>query len=68
MSAGFERALGMEGISKSQVSRVCAELDAGVKRSPTRRLDGSYPYLRLDATFRPNQHTDRLRSGQAGGR
>ena len=44
----------MERISKSQVSRVCAELDAAVKRSPTRRLEGHYPYLRLDATFRPN--------------
>jgi len=54
VSAGFERALGMEGISKSQVSRVCTELDAAVKRSRTRRLDGPYLYLRLDATFRPN--------------
>jgi putative transposase len=45
------KALGLEGISKSQVSRVCAALDAEVERFRTRRLDGVYPYLWLDATF-----------------
>jgi putative transposase len=45
------KALGVEGISKSQVSRVCAALDGEVERFRTRRLDGVYPYLWLDATF-----------------
>jgi transposase-like protein len=45
------KSLGMAGISKSQVSRLCAELDAEVERFRTRRLEGSYPYLWLDATF-----------------
>jgi transposase-like protein len=45
------QALGMHGISKSQVSRVCADLDAAVERFRTRRLEGGYPYLWLDATF-----------------
>lgn len=45
------RALGMEGISKSQVSRLCQELDAEVERFRTRRLEGPYPYVWLDATF-----------------
>jgi transposase-like protein len=45
------KALGMEGISKSQVSRLCAELDAEVERFRSRRLDGPYPYVWLDATF-----------------
>jgi putative transposase len=45
------KALGLEGISKSQVSRVCAALDAEVERFRTRRLGGVYPYLWLDATF-----------------
>ena len=45
------QALGMSGISKSQVSRLCEELDAVVTRFRTRRLDGAYPYLWLDATF-----------------
>jgi transposase-like protein len=45
------RALGREGISKSQVSRLCGELDAEVERFRTRRLEGPYPYAWLDATF-----------------
>ncbi len=45
------KALGMEGISKSQVSRLCAELDAEVERFRTRRLEGAYPSVWLDATF-----------------
>jgi putative transposase len=45
------KALGMNGISKSQVSRLCQELDAEVKRFRTRALAGPYPYLWLDATF-----------------
>jgi transposase-like protein len=45
------KALGMEGISKSQVSRMCAELDQEVERFRTRRLTGHYPYVWLDATF-----------------
>lgn len=42
------RALGTEGISKSEVSRLCNELDAGMKQSRDRRLDGEYPYVWLD--------------------
>ena len=45
------QALGLQGISKSQVSRLCAELDAEVERFRTRRLEGPYPYVWLDATF-----------------
>lgn len=45
------KALGMEGISKSQVSRLCTELDAEVERFRTRPLRDPYPYLWLDATF-----------------
>jgi putative transposase len=45
------QALGMTGISESQVSRLCAELDAEVERFRTRRLAGPYPYVWLDATF-----------------
>lgn len=44
------RALGCDGISKSQVSRICAELDAVVEAFRNRPLDaGPYPYLWLDA-------------------
>ena len=45
------KALGMSGISKSQVSRLCQALDAEVERFRTRKLDGSYAYVQLDATF-----------------
>jgi putative transposase len=45
------QALGMTGISKSQVSRLCAALDAEVQRFRERRLEGAYPYVWLDATF-----------------
>jgi transposase-like protein len=45
------RALGMTGIAKSQVSRLCQELDAVITAFRTRRFDGTYPYLWLDATF-----------------
>lgn len=45
------RALGMSGISKSQVSRLCAQLDAAVSRFRTRPLTAEYPYVWLDATF-----------------
>jgi transposase-like protein len=45
------QALGMQGISKSQVSRLCAELDKEVQRFRTRTLEGPYPYVWLDATF-----------------
>ncbi len=45
------QALGMTGISKSQVSRLCSELDTEVQRFRDRRLEGAYPYVWLDATF-----------------
>jgi putative transposase len=45
------QALGMTGISKSQVSRLCQALDQEVERFRTRRLEGPYPYTWLDATF-----------------
>jgi hypothetical protein len=43
--------LGMAGISKIQVSRLCQEMDTEVERVRNRRLEGIYPYLWLDATF-----------------
>jgi putative transposase len=45
------QALGMQGMSKSQVSRMCAELDKEVESFRTRKLTGPYPYVWLDATF-----------------
>jgi len=45
------QALGMNGMSKSQVSRLCQELDGEVERFRSRKLEGDYPYVWLDATF-----------------
>ena len=45
------KSLGMTGISKSQVSRLCAELDEEVERFRSRPLEGEYPYVWLGATF-----------------
>ncbi len=45
------KALGLDGISRSQVSRLCEELDAEVERFRQRKLEGSYPFVWLDATF-----------------
>ena len=47
------KALGCEGISKSQVSRICQELDVVVDGFLGRPPDGGpYPYLWLDALTR----------------
>ena len=56
------QALGITGISKSQVSRMCQALDGEVERFRTRRLDGAYPYLWLDATFVKAREAGRVRS------
>jgi len=45
------KALGMDGISKSEVSRICQKLDEEVNRWRNRLLEGTYPYLWLDATY-----------------
>ena len=45
------KALGMEGISKSQVSRLCAEIDERVQSFLNRPIEGDWPYIWLDATY-----------------
>ena len=45
------RAMGMTGISKSQVSRLCGEIDERVHAFLDRPLEGEWPYLWLDATY-----------------
>ena len=52
------QALGCSGISKSQVSRICQQLDEQVQAFRARPLDaGPYPYVWLDAL------TQRVREG-----
>ena len=45
------KALGMGGISKSQVSRLCGEIDERVAAFLDRPLEGEWPYIWLDATY-----------------
>jgi transposase-like protein len=45
------KAMGMSGISKSQVSRLCEEIDQRVKAFLDRPIEGDWPYLWIDATY-----------------
>jgi len=45
------KAMGMSGISKSQVSRLCEEIDAKVKAFLDRPIEGDWLYLWVDATY-----------------
>ena len=45
------QAMGMSGISKSQVSRLCMEIDDKIQTFLERPLEGDWPYLWLDATY-----------------
>src|SRR5262245_51394308 len=45
------QAMGMSGISKSQVSRLCSEIDDKVKAFLNRPIEGDWPYLWIDATY-----------------
>jgi putative transposase len=45
------KAMGISGISKSQVSRLCEEIDGKVKAFLDRPIEGDWPYLWIDATY-----------------
>ena len=45
------QAMGMSGISKSQVSRLCEEIDVRVKAFLERPIEGDWPYIWIDATY-----------------
>jgi transposase-like protein len=45
------KALGMDGVSKSQVSRLCEEIDERVTAFLDRPIEGDWPYLWIDATY-----------------
>jgi putative transposase len=45
------KAMGMSGISKSQVSRLCEEIDGKVKAFLDRPIEGDWLYLWIDATY-----------------
>jgi putative transposase len=45
------QAMGLSGISKSQVSRLCEDIDVRVKAFLDRPIEGDWPYLWIDATY-----------------
>ena len=45
------QAMGLSGISKSQVSKLCKDIDERVNAFLNRPIDGDWPYLWLDATY-----------------
>src|SRR5690349_878334 len=45
------KARGMDGISKSEVSRFCGEIDERVQTFLRRPIESEWPYLWLDATY-----------------
>jgi len=59
----------MSGISKSQVSPLCAENDDKVKAFLNRPIEGDWPYRWIDGTYvRARQLTDPAHAGERGGR
>jgi transposase-like protein len=54
------QAMGMSGISKSQVSKLCKEIDERVNSFLERPLDGDWPYLWLDATYLKQREGGRI--------
>ena len=55
------KALGCDGISKSQVSRICRDLDEVVENFLGRPLDGGpYPYVWLDALTQKIRESGRI--------
>src|SRR3546814_12629109 len=43
--------MGLDGISKSQVSRLCGEIDERVQTFLSHPIEGEWPYIWLDATY-----------------
>ena len=54
------KALGMSGVSKSQVSRLCGELDEQVGAFLNRQIEGDWPYLWIDATYVKTREAGRI--------
>lgn len=56
------QSLGIAGMSKSEVSRLCQTLDEQVEAFRTRRLDAEYPYVFLDAHYEYVREDSRVQS------
>jgi transposase-like protein len=56
------QSLGIAGMSKSEVSRMAASLDAQADAFRSRRLDADYPYLWVDARYEHVREDHRVQS------
>ena len=54
------KAMGMTGVSKSQVSRLCEEIDERVQTFLNRPIEGDSPYLWIDATYVKSRQAGRV--------
>lgn len=54
------KALGMSGVSKSEVRRLCAELDERVHAFLERPIEDDWPNLRIDATYVKTREAGRI--------
>lgn len=54
------KAMGMSGVSKSQVSRLCEEIDERVQAFLQRPIEGDWPYLWIDATYVKTRRAGRV--------
>ena len=54
------QAMGLSGISKSQVSKLCKDIDERVHALLDRPLLGEWPYLWLDATYLKQREGGRI--------
>ena len=54
------QAMGLTGISKSQVSKLCKDIDERVMAFLERPLEGEWPYLWLDATYLKQREGGRI--------
>jgi transposase-like protein len=54
------QAMGLSGISKSQVSKLCKDIDERVNAFLGRPLEGEWPYLWLDATYLKEREGGRI--------
>jgi len=59
------KAMGASGVSKSQVSRLVAEIDERVNAFLTRPIEGEWPYLWIDATYLKEREGGRIVSTAA---
>jgi transposase-like protein len=56
------KALGIDGISKSEVSRICSELDAEIEAFRQRPITGEHPYVWIDATYHKVRQDGRVQA------